>query len=451
MRIFLPFILLLFASPNAWSAEPGRYAENYEVGLTFFELGQYERAAEYLRQAVDERPNEQAASVLYGISLVKLDRHKEAIRYLESAKPDGPRGVDGLYFLGTAYKETRQFKKAKQTFQQVSELSGPLSTRALLEIGRVAVATGDLDEAAASFESVLQLQGARDLVREARLGLADVERRRKNRSGFSADLGVRYDSNVRLDIDPASGSGGFRALVGLQGRYRMIETASWRSEAAVAVEQGRYFDPDLQQFDLGVHRAQSDLTYKVGLFPVRVGASVGGFYHSLDFSTYSAGYHAGPRLLIAAGEHLATSASWKWEREDFAFDARDAIEQKTTINQFVFWGKSGYAGLGGSYQTNRAKDLNYNYDVASVRLFGGDQVGPEILIDGGIDYVLMPYLDVSRKEQTMLASLGVGRYWGWLGGRLSGLFVRNRSLESSGETGFDYDKYIFGADVRMRF
>ncbi len=449
----LLFGTLLLLTPPSASAQDD-FSGNLEIGTTLFRLGKDEKAVIYLERAAEARPDDSSALIPLGISLSRLGRHEEAVTVLERAELKGTLGADGAWYLGESWKALGNREAARHAYQLAAELGGPLSTRALLESGRMALTLGDLQGAERDFERVLQLQAAGDLAAEARAGLSEVSRRRSTRLAVNVDAGIRYDSNVLLSGAPTSDDRGFRAVVNGQGRYRFIETQSLRSEGAVVVNQGRYFDPDHRALDLGVHQAQADLTWRPGKLPLRLGGLVRAEYWTLDFHFYKRAIGVGPRLLVAMGENFATAASWEWRLDDFRSDERDGINRRAQLNQFAFWGKTGYAGIGASYETNRAADDFWIYDLLSARIFGGGDVGAGILVDGSFEYLLTPYLaeSVDRTDRALSAALGVSRWWGDWGVRLSTAWIRNENVRAPeiGVLAGNYTKWLGGLEARWR-
>jgi hypothetical protein len=294
------------------------------------------------------------------------------------------------------------------------------------------------------------MQSAGELVNEAQAGLEALGPAQE-RFGMYFDLGTRYDSNVRLAQEPASGDGGFRMVANTYGRLRAYDGKALRSDVGVSVNQGRYLSRTLQPLDLGVQRLTGDLTYKSSALPVRAGLDVEGSYSTLDFAYYAMGLGVGPRVLVAEGEHFATSAAWMWRKENYFLDGRDAVQRNALLQQFAFWGKAGYAGAGVGYQQNAGRDQAYQYDVLSARLFAGNEVGYGVLLDGGLDYMRTPFHKLDRTESTLQASGGAGKYWGKLGVRLSAAYVVNTSAGAPGAGGYDFEKSILGLDFRMRY
>lgn len=445
MRFAWVIGLLLAAAVPAVAEESGRYREDLEVGLTFFDLGQYVRAAMYLDKAYAARPDDPEVAVPYAASLLRTNREAQAIPILE--KFDTP---EAAYYLGEAYKKKGRTAEARAMYEKAGGASGPLSARALLEAGRLASAAGDYGAARSSFERLQTLDTAGDLVGEARKELAGLKSK-KSRFGATAALGVRYDSNVRLAQEPASGDSGFRSVLSGQASGRLLEKGAWKSDVLLSVDTGRFLKPELQPLDFGAQRLEVNLNGKPGKLPVRLGAAVFAQYNTLNFATYSLGFGAGPQALVAEGEHLATSASWAWRTDNFAVDTRDAVVSQSNLSQFIFWGQTGYAGVGGEAQFNRSRGLAYQYRIFTFRGFAGGEVGYGLQLDGGLDFAATPYRKVDRIERTLTGSVGLAKYWGAFGIRGSGAFVSNNTTAAPDVTRFDFHKTVVGLEARVRY
>lgn len=428
------------------------FREDLEVGLALFQLGKDDRALPYLARAAAAQPKNPDAVIPYGISLARLDRYADAVSALTSVPLKGPFGADGAYFLGRAYLALGMRDEAQVAFRKSAELNGPLSNRALLEAGRLALTAGDVDTARRDFERLLQLQAAGELAAEAKAGLAEIERRRANRFAFNADAGLRYDSNVPLVSSPTASDAGMRAVFNLQARYRAIETKAWRSEFAALINQGRFFDAAHRPFDLGVHRFNADLTRKFSFAPVRFGAEVSLDYQTKDLGFYRRSAGVGPTLTLAVGSRLATAASWQSRVDDFANPDRDGIDQRGQLNQFVFWGQTGYAGVGASYERAGARSNRWFYTQTSFRVFGGGDIYAGFLGDVGVDTTYTRYsrLAQPRTDTAVAFAGGLSRFWGPWGIRASAAYLRNAATAEFASPGSAFRKWLAGFDVRYR-
>ncbi len=456
----LPTLLVLFAIfllfPGPVGAQDAPWETDVEIGSTLFRLGRDERAVVYLERARSARPDDPDVLLPLGISLSRLGRHREAVDILSAAPLRGPLAGDAAFFLGKSWEALGDREKAHRAYSQAARLRGPLGSRALIEAGKMAMSAGDLVTAQQSFERLLQLESAGALADEARAGIADIQRRRaQQKLALSVDAGLRYDSNVLLLPASTADADGWRAVVNAQGRYALLETKPFRAEIAAGINQGRYFKPVHQPFDLGVHNLRLDGQYRIGTLPVRIGLGLGADYWTLDFNYYKRAGLVTPRLMVAEGSSLATSLAWQWRADDYAFDGRDSVNRRTELTQFFFWGRTNYLGLGGSYEQNRSQDDYWKYDLAVIRLFGGGEVGAGLVADAAFDFALTPYLaqPVDRTDQALTLALGLSRWWGSLGARLSGAWTNNENLRAADITltADSYAKVLVGADVRWQF
>lgn len=440
-----------FMFATAGTAQAG-FREDLEVGLTLFQIGKDDRAVSYLARATAAQPRNPDAVIPYGISLARLERYADAVSALTSIPLKGPLGADGAYFLGRAYLALGIRDEAQKAFRKSAELIGPLSNRALLEAGRLALTGGDVETARRDFERLLQLQAAGELAAEAKAGLAEIERRRANRFAFNADAGLRYDSNVPLVSSPTANDAGVRAVFNLQARYRTIETKTWRSEFAALVNQGRFFDQVHRPFDLGVHRLNADLTHKFSFAPIRLGAEVALDYQTKDFGYYRRSAGVGPTLTLALGSRLATAASWQARADDFANPDRDGVDQRGQVNQFVFWDQTGYAGVGASYERAGARSNRWFYTQTSFRVFGGGDVYGGVLGDVGVDTTYTRYsrLPQPRTDTAVAFAGGLSRFWGLWGVRASAAYLRNAATAEFASPGAAFRKWLAGFDIRLR-
>jgi len=90
---------------------------SHELGTVYYKKGDYLKAAEYLKQAVAEDPNDKEAVQLLGLSYYLAGRPAEAIPYLEKVQSWYPRAnVDAAYILGISYIQAKDYPQARKAF-----------------------------------------------------------------------------------------------------------------------------------------------------------------------------------------------------------------------------------------------------------------------------------------------------------------------------------------------
>ena len=457
IRFIISGGILFILAATAPALEAQTTGSDYEIGLTLYQLDRLDRALPYLERAAQADPDSARVAIPLGISLSRMERHQEAVDILSTIPLEGEAGSTAAYYLARSYRSLGDVRAARRAYTHSFELDGPLSQRALLEAGQLALSSGNLGEAQRNFSRILELEAAAELTAEAELGLQEVRRRREQRRfRVSARTGLRYDSNVPMLVSPEPEDSGFRTELNIQARYHTWEQGPWRSDAAINISQGRFLTPQHRRFDLGIHQARTNLQYKPATLPLRFSIQGAGDYFTQDFTFYRYGLGGGPQVTASIGKKLATVLAWNWRRDNYKNDDRDGVNRRTQLTQFVFWRDKGYAGLGGIYEQNRPQSEQWTYDQIVLRTFAGDEVIGGVLLDASVDYILTPYLNqpVPRSSNTVSFSAGLGRNWGPWGFRLSGARMINQGLfpdQTALTVAEDFAKTMVALDLRARF
>ena len=96
---------------------------SHELGAAYYKKGDYLKAAEFLKQAVAEDPNDKEAVQLLGLSYYVSGRPAEAIPYLEKVQTWYPRAnVDAAYVLGICYLQSRDYPQARKAFAKMFDV-----------------------------------------------------------------------------------------------------------------------------------------------------------------------------------------------------------------------------------------------------------------------------------------------------------------------------------------
>jgi tetratricopeptide (TPR) repeat protein len=88
-----------------------------QLGIGYYKLGEYNQAAPYLRQAIEEQPDNKEAVQLLGLSLFRLGKPAEAIPLLKQVTAWYPSAnVDASYVLGLSYIQVQNYSEARKAF-----------------------------------------------------------------------------------------------------------------------------------------------------------------------------------------------------------------------------------------------------------------------------------------------------------------------------------------------
>jgi tetratricopeptide (TPR) repeat protein len=94
-----------------------------ELGVAYYQKGDYLKAAGYLKTAQSEDPKDNESIQLLGLSYYLSGRPAEAIPYLEKVQSWYPRAnVDAAYILGICYLQSKDYPKARTAFARMFDV-----------------------------------------------------------------------------------------------------------------------------------------------------------------------------------------------------------------------------------------------------------------------------------------------------------------------------------------
>lgn len=151
---YCPFILVLLAVSPAWaqpdasfsesrrlmdqgkygdaisrlkdlsSKEPGLKGLSHELGTAYYKEGDYIKAIDSFKKALEEDSSDKEAIQLLGLSYYLSGRPAEAAPLLEKVQSWYPRAnVDASYILGLCYIQTKDYPKARKAFAHMFEVA----------------------------------------------------------------------------------------------------------------------------------------------------------------------------------------------------------------------------------------------------------------------------------------------------------------------------------------
>ena len=95
----------------------------HEMGTAYYKQGTYLKAAECLKEALAQEPNDNEAVQMLGLSYYLAGRPSEAIPYLEKVQTWYPRAnVDASYILGICYIQSRNYSQARVAFARMFDV-----------------------------------------------------------------------------------------------------------------------------------------------------------------------------------------------------------------------------------------------------------------------------------------------------------------------------------------
>lgn len=162
----------------------GRYAEAHEayekalicdpdvayirekIPVLLLKMGEYEKAASWLRQALDEHPEENNIRLFLAGIYIQQDKIDEAIALYVQALDWEPDNETIHLRLGLLYSHRQQHDKAEEVFRRQLRNNGQ-SYFTRLALARLLRRTGKGAEAAGEYEKALDLNWSREVAYEA--------------------------------------------------------------------------------------------------------------------------------------------------------------------------------------------------------------------------------------------------------------------------------------------
>jgi tetratricopeptide (TPR) repeat protein len=95
----------------------------HELGTAYYKKGDYAKAIDYLKKAIQEDQADNEAVQLLGLSYYLSGRPGEAIPELEKVQTWYPRAnVDAAYILGVCYIQTKNYPQARKAFARMFDV-----------------------------------------------------------------------------------------------------------------------------------------------------------------------------------------------------------------------------------------------------------------------------------------------------------------------------------------
>ena len=158
---------------------------NCWMGIAYQELGDFEKAAPYLKKAIALAPERVAR--LYFL----LDKYKNVIEVLQKVLDDNPNNADANYWIGSAYQALEDFEKAESYLRKTIALS-PEHEEAHNALGYLFADHGmNLDEAVKLIRKALKKSPANGAYLDS-LGWAYFKQGKLNAALRQLERAVRY-------------------------------------------------------------------------------------------------------------------------------------------------------------------------------------------------------------------------------------------------------------------
>jgi Flp pilus assembly protein TadD len=322
-----------------------------DLGIAYFDAGQYAAARPWLQRAREQPADRFTAAYFLGLTLYRLGDYAGALTALKDAEPDPELRSSAHYYEGLALLKQGKAKAAR------AELAAVAHEQPESPIGRAAQAY--------SGGEVRQPPG---LLAAAR---------KKPWSAY-AGLAFQYDSNVALapsdsGLKTAQGIGqqdDGRAVIEAGGDYVLLDNDFGSVRAEYDFYQSMHFR--LTEFDLQGHRVRLD----AGAHPTPLGYGLAVTYdfYALDYQSFFQEGLVTPWVAYAENPGAATQAYYTFRGRDFfraPFNpARDSKDNAFGLRQYLTLGA-----------VDRVLSFGYQFDSDSTAADDFDYNGNQVDIE----------------------------------------------------------------------
>jgi len=129
----------------------------FNLGNAYYQAGQYEKAIDPLRKALEQDQNDADAHYTLGNAYDKLKQYKEAAREFEALTKIEPKNDSVFYNLGNAYSNLKEDEKAREQYHRALALN-PKNSAAHYALGMVYNRLHKGKEATEEFQQTVNLE-----------------------------------------------------------------------------------------------------------------------------------------------------------------------------------------------------------------------------------------------------------------------------------------------------
>jgi len=186
---------------QAVNEKPDSPVANHLLGLSNFELGNYQLSADYLEKAKELDPNIKEIKLDLGNSYIQLNRYSDAEIELGEYIANNPQSGIGYYYLGYAQLLNSNYEEAIQSLDRAISLNPELKLQSLYYQGVSNYSLFKYQSARENFLEVQELAPPGEKLGLSAQEYLDILRVLGKKYYANFSFGYQYDTNVGLEPD----------------------------------------------------------------------------------------------------------------------------------------------------------------------------------------------------------------------------------------------------------
>jgi tetratricopeptide (TPR) repeat protein len=358
MSLFAIIFLVCGTAYGDKKSEP----EYITAGLEFFRKGEYPRAIEYFKQAVELNPNSEIGHLNLGMSYFKLGSYETSIEALQTALQLNPKSSASQLFMGLSYLGLGKYSESIPYFENTKKLNPGFEQTALFNIAQAHQKMGNTVESNQYLTQVIDADPQNSMAEQAKEIIKSRTNQKEEKKPWSISVygGIEYDENVSAsDLDLNTQEGDISAVYELSGSY------AWKLTKKDELQLGYKFSEalyrDFPAFDLQMHMASLNGSHKFENFS----SSMSYMYTraSLGREDLLEMHRFTPTVGRLFYSKFYPSISYIYTIKNF-FTAQDRDAQNHGVsldNLYFFMNNKAYVLMGYLFESEGAKGNRFDY------------------------------------------------------------------------------------------
>lgn len=306
--------LIIFIFSSIAAASDLLYEKHLEQGKSALEANNFREAINEFAAALNEKPDDNTATLYFGIAHSRSGNEKEAERYLKNALRTDPLSPKVNLELGLLYEKMGLDAEARDFLMAVQEL-----------------APGTAEAATAKDHLVSEKW--------------KIDKKRAKNWSVNLTTGVQYDSNVTLTSDDSvlpegiSDESDWRFFVYLNSNYFYPVTKMLSVGPFFSFYQSVH--AELDEFNTRQFRPGLAIRYLTGN-RVSLGLRYAYENTSLGEDSYLMSHNITPRIIVSEGRGFFSVLRYRYKPKDFkntefftTNDERDGTNHQVQISQYI--------------------------------------------------------------------------------------------------------------------
>lgn len=429
-----------------------------------YEAGDYVKAEQKYKQALELDPDSKEYYYKYGVSLYRNQKFNEALVILKVAKVEANLENERAYFMGLVHYRLSEFENALGKFNEVGKSEDKvLAPSATFYTGVILYSQEKYEASKGAFEKVIDTSGdprldqqAEDYIDRIASAMA-FQKMRENKWTVTGTLGLMYDSNVLLTPDSSSATAtnvaDARLVTSLDLQYRPILSEKNEFSPHASANLTNSSKNTAAPADPFIYTLAAPYSHNVeiGKKRGRITATPGYELLYMDPSSTGTKQKELTSYYLTLDGTLVNSKTWissytlEYRSEDSSDassvgpDDMDATKYTLRTVQTLMIDKKKAIMPTLGYIKNSAKGTNKIYSRYDLGITYAAPMMWEMTWTAGLAYYNMKYPNVPRTDTNYALNLGLSKpVREWVIWGLTGNYTKNGSTVAANE----YNKYL---------